>query len=820
MVFYNAANTTPSPQPQLQLDDSPNPNSSLASLPPRIILPSRRSSFSGVEEVEPKGLAPQRSHPNLAASIKSSKKKTASLRRRSLDSELGLDSTDEHTDKPLANEKRNKEFHALFKSVPLDDNLIEDYGCALQKDILLQGRIYISQRHLCFNANIFGWITNLVIAFTDIVEIEKRTTAIFIPNAILISTNQSKHFFASFLSREHAYEQMVTIWRQAQLRASSITINNSLKKSSDDGNTDDDDTDDNISFTDWDEQDHDTNGMKRTHAVDDILALSHPSQLVNNTDNDLQSSQSSLPIPTHTNEEVDAARRRAMSEAGPRPTADAIVQHSADEPLPISTLPKSVTTKESAPLSAPSTVVPDSLPQQQHQQQQKQKHDQTQCNCTETADDHYPNVVMDQVYHCSMETLYNLLCHSGFVKKYLTEVQRSTDVTISPWRKVDDIPLVRDVSYIKYLGGAIGPKSTRCILKEELTHVDLDNSITQQTTTQTPDVPSGSSFCVKTRMCMSWAGQGQVRMLVTVLVPFSKSSWLKSTIERASVDGQINYFRGLDAAIRKYTETRHDETMQPKKHRHGKRKGNDRSKNGTDKRKTADKTKTTPTTTTTNNTTVSSTLGFLPQLANDGIQLVGDLLTVPPTLAQCTVVCLLVMMITNMYIAMKMISMGQQLYSINNNNYNPSLSSSSIRGYQSRLMHSSSPSSSSLASPLEAWRQKHREDVDSLWQWLEQLEENDPWVSSSPRNQQEDSQQPQQHHNGSPSSYQHHFGGNNLPINSNGHRQQRHSSPRRLDQLSRHHIVELENLVQHTEQSIDQIHRTALQQRTKLMEIA
>ncbi|KAF3902924.1 hypothetical protein AA313_de0210016 [Arthrobotrys entomopaga] len=40
-----------------------------------------------------------------------------------------------------ANHRRNKDFHQLFKSVPPDDHLIEDYGCALQKEILLQGRI-------------------------------------------------------------------------------------------------------------------------------------------------------------------------------------------------------------------------------------------------------------------------------------------------------------------------------------------------------------------------------------------------------------------------------------------------------------------------------------------------------------------------------------------------------------------------------------------------------------------------------------------------------------------------------------------------------
>jgi GRAM domain len=88
----------------------------------------------------------------------------------------------------IANAKRNAEFHTLFRSVPEDDMLIEgkekdfvrrqcplpifnflktnlslciDYGCALQKEILVQGRIYISEYHICFNANIFGWVTNV-----------------------------------------------------------------------------------------------------------------------------------------------------------------------------------------------------------------------------------------------------------------------------------------------------------------------------------------------------------------------------------------------------------------------------------------------------------------------------------------------------------------------------------------------------------------------------------------------------------------------------------------------------------------------------------
>jgi len=38
---------------------------------------------------------------------------------------------------------------------------LPDYGCALQREILVQGRIYISENHICFHANIFGWVTDV-----------------------------------------------------------------------------------------------------------------------------------------------------------------------------------------------------------------------------------------------------------------------------------------------------------------------------------------------------------------------------------------------------------------------------------------------------------------------------------------------------------------------------------------------------------------------------------------------------------------------------------------------------------------------------------
>lgn len=89
------------------------------------------------------------------------------------------------------------------------------YACALSRDILLQGRVYLGQCHVCFYANILGWVTSVVISLNDIVSIEKRSTALIFPNAIQISTLHYRYIFASFLSRDDAYNHLIMAWRQA-----------------------------------------------------------------------------------------------------------------------------------------------------------------------------------------------------------------------------------------------------------------------------------------------------------------------------------------------------------------------------------------------------------------------------------------------------------------------------------------------------------------------------------------------------------------------------------------------------------------------------
>ncbi|KAJ3415882.1 hypothetical protein HDV05_003946 [Chytridiales sp. JEL 0842] len=112
-----------------------------------------------------------------------------------------------------ASTRKNMEFHQQFPAVPKDEVLIDQWSCAWQRDILVQGMLYLSRHHVCFSANILGWSHSLVLSFEDITAIEKKSIAGLIPNSIEI-TNVSgvKYYFASFLQRDTAHNVLVKTW--------------------------------------------------------------------------------------------------------------------------------------------------------------------------------------------------------------------------------------------------------------------------------------------------------------------------------------------------------------------------------------------------------------------------------------------------------------------------------------------------------------------------------------------------------------------------------------------------------------------------------
>ncbi|KAJ3068962.1 hypothetical protein HDU98_007940 [Podochytrium sp. JEL0797] len=112
-----------------------------------------------------------------------------------------------------ADTKRNSDWHDLFPAIPGDEALLEDWSCAWQREILIHGRMYLSERHICFCASIFGYNYNMVLDIDEMVSVEKKSIAGFIPNSIEIATMLGqKYYFASFIARDHSFDSITRQW--------------------------------------------------------------------------------------------------------------------------------------------------------------------------------------------------------------------------------------------------------------------------------------------------------------------------------------------------------------------------------------------------------------------------------------------------------------------------------------------------------------------------------------------------------------------------------------------------------------------------------
>lgn len=128
-----------------------------------------------------------------------------------------------------ATESRSEEYRQLFH-LPREEVLVRDFNCALQKNILLQGHMYLFLRYVCFYSNIFGYEKKKIIPLRDITCLQKAKTAGIFPNAIEIVAWGKKDFFGSFLSRDEAFRLIADGWLQHSEHAKSLlgTQDNSI----------------------------------------------------------------------------------------------------------------------------------------------------------------------------------------------------------------------------------------------------------------------------------------------------------------------------------------------------------------------------------------------------------------------------------------------------------------------------------------------------------------------------------------------------------------------------------------------------------------
>ena len=108
-------------------------------------------------------------------------------------------------------------------NLPQKENIFDDFGCALLKNILLHGRMFLTENYICFYSNVLGFTHKQIISIADVVRIVKKRSLGLFPNALeLECTDGKKYFFCSFISRESAYKCVLALWKNVSPHASAF----------------------------------------------------------------------------------------------------------------------------------------------------------------------------------------------------------------------------------------------------------------------------------------------------------------------------------------------------------------------------------------------------------------------------------------------------------------------------------------------------------------------------------------------------------------------------------------------------------------------
>ncbi|NWS46468.1 GRM2B protein, partial [Probosciger aterrimus] len=128
--------------------------------------------------------------------------------------------------------KANAHFHKLFLDVPTDEPLKQSFTCALQKEILYQGKLFVSENWICFHSKVFGKDTKISIPVLSVTLLKKTKTALLVPNAVIIATVTDRYMFVSLLSRDTTYKLLKSICRHLEDMSMSNSSNPSTAENS------------------------------------------------------------------------------------------------------------------------------------------------------------------------------------------------------------------------------------------------------------------------------------------------------------------------------------------------------------------------------------------------------------------------------------------------------------------------------------------------------------------------------------------------------------------------------------------------------------
>ncbi|XP_057176627.1 protein Aster-B isoform X4 [Triplophysa rosa] len=458
--------------------------------------------------------------------------------------------------------QRNEDFRKLFKQLPDTERLIVDYSCALQRDILLQGRLYLSENWICFYSNIFRWETLLTIRLKDVCSMTKEKTARLIPNAIQLCTDSEKHFFTSFGARDRTYMMMFRLWQNALLDKPLCPkelwhfvhqcYGNELGLTSDDEDyvpPDDDFNTMGCCPSPWcryceeippEDNEANDNCPKNCppDAKMDISPQLHRKVFPNNSLNSTDSTEAPVNFDVPPVEEYTGC---APEDLLPLPLPDNKLSETS-VPAPVS-----------APSPAPSLDFNDNEDLPTELSDSSETHDEA-GEVQAFQEDLNGKLYINEVYKFSVDKLYDILfTESQFMRDFL-EQRRFSGVVYHPWMKEEAGNQTREIMYTISLSNPLAPK-TATVTETQTLHraSQVSECYIIDAEVITHDVPYHDYFYTLNRYMLTRVAKNKCRLRVSAELRFRKHPWglVKGFIERNFWSGLDEYFRYLELELSK-----------------------------------------------------------------------------------------------------------------------------------------------------------------------------------------------------------------------------------------------------------------------------
>ncbi|MEE6485289.1 hypothetical protein FKM82_014236 [Ascaphus truei] len=411
--------------------------------------------------------------------------------------------------------QRNEDFRKLFKQLPDSERLIVDYSCALQRDILLQGRLYLSENWICFYSNIFRWETLLTVRLKDICSMTKEKTARLIPNAIQLCTDTEKHFFTSFGARDRTYMMMFRLWQNALLEKPLCPkelwhfvhqcYGNELGLTSDD--------------EDYVPPDDDFNTMGYCEEI--------PVEEVEINDNSTKNSS-----------EFDGGIMEDMDSSIERELLFASIVEQKVQLLP--------------PVTSPSLDFNDNEDLPTDLSDSSDTHDEGEVQAF--YEDLNGRQYINEVFSFNVDKLFSLLFSESKFQRDFMEQRRFTEVIFHPWKKEENGNQTRVILYTIALTNPLAPKSATVTETQTLYKASQESECyVVDAEVLTHDIPYHDYFYTINRYTLTRAARNKSRLRISTELRYRKQPWglVKTFIEKNFWSGLDEYFHHLENELTK-----------------------------------------------------------------------------------------------------------------------------------------------------------------------------------------------------------------------------------------------------------------------------